>query len=250
MCECELWEHLLPCVSSVKVSTLLCRSIGFCRCLFMLCAVPFAVLYFCFGCILVQGRAQTLERCLSESKAKEQRSREIVASLKHSYRYCGACLSHRFACMFVAWLPLNASVFQQRSQSPAMRPLEHNPADEPIRTITQTTCVTRRGYEISMPQRIMRSFLGATSLLQQGARAIFRFAGAVALCYSGAQAKITGLESELESTRKSLAEARRELAESRRDAKVRCASRWCEHRPLVCCTLRQRSTGLRFVGTL
>lgn len=37
---------------------------------------------------------------------------------------------------------------------------------------------------------------------------------------SGAQAKIVGLEAELESTRKTLSEARRELADSRRDAKV------------------------------
>eukprot|EP00903_Cladosiphon_okamuranus_P015272 g14113.t1 len=35
--------------------------------------------------LAAEGRTQTLERCLSESKAKEQRSREIVASLKHSY---------------------------------------------------------------------------------------------------------------------------------------------------------------------
>ncbi|CAM9126962.1 unnamed protein product [Ectocarpus fasciculatus] len=35
--------------------------------------------------LAAEGRTETLERCLRESKAKEQRSREIVASLKHSY---------------------------------------------------------------------------------------------------------------------------------------------------------------------
>ena len=38
---------------------------------------------------------------------------------------------------------------------------------------------------------------------------------------STAQAKLVGLEAELESTRKRLSEAKRELAESRRDAKVK-----------------------------
>ena len=33
-----------------------------------------------------QGRSQTLERYLADSKAKEQRSREIAAALKQSYR--------------------------------------------------------------------------------------------------------------------------------------------------------------------
>ena len=60
---------------------------------------------------------------------------------------------------------------------------------------------------------------------------------------SGAQAKITGLESELESARKSLSEARRELAESRRDAKVRRASRWIYDAVVL---LPMRRTKLRF----
>ncbi|CAM9136348.1 unnamed protein product [Ectocarpus sp. 13 AM-2016] len=35
--------------------------------------------------LAAEGRTENLERCLRESKTKEQRSREIVASLKHSY---------------------------------------------------------------------------------------------------------------------------------------------------------------------
>lgn len=54
--------------------------------------------------MFLQGRTQKLERCLSESKAKEQRSREVVASLKHSYRCRGACHSEYFGGLFVARL--------------------------------------------------------------------------------------------------------------------------------------------------
>lgn len=71
-------------------------------------------------CMLVQGRTQTLERTISEIKAKEQRSREILASLKHSYRYRGGMpstiLSFAFFC-FQANLGCHNSNQQHHSQA-------------------------------------------------------------------------------------------------------------------------------------
>lgn len=67
--------------------------------------------------------------------------------------------------------------------------------------------------------------------LQQGAHLPFY----IVPCNSGAQAKITALESELESAKKRLSEARRELAENRRDAKARLASLFCIKALVLCC---------------
>lgn len=213
-------------------------------------------------CMLVQGRTQTLERTISEIKAKEQRSREIVASLKHSYRYRGGMpstiLSFAFFC-FQANLGCHNSNQQHHSQAtsavharPAIRRAWSTISPgEPIlfdrSHVAKTTCficclLARHSMDADCFHHASRVwslcrkccvplYLPHVASVASSAEPAFFFSNRAPFavsrslvpsppCNSGAQAKITGLESELESVRKSLSDARRELAENRRDAKV------------------------------